>query len=274
MDKIIKKPKIIFIDLDGTSLDIKDSSHSNFSLENINAIEEVSKEIPIIVSTGRGYNSETLRILKTINAKNFILWNGAKIFIDNKEVVSKKIDEQVLHNLLLDISKSKVLGILNSDLKKSFTNSIIFKIIDVFKGFKNNDNYLNSVPFDTFKVLVFAISKRKLSKLKAEWSEKYKGVLQIAFCGKQNSIIEITSATASKGISEKEYCEMFGINPENAMHIGDSMNDASAKNMLGTVVAMKNSSDLFKDIADIVLDFDYKNAGLAKFIRQFVNSKK
>ncbi|AWX70243.1 HAD-IIB family hydrolase [Mycoplasmopsis anatis] len=274
MDKIIKKPKIIFIDLDGTSLDIKDSSHSNFSLENINAIEEVSKEIPIIVSTGRGYNSETLRILKTINAKNFILWNGAKIFIDNKEVVSKKIDEQVLHNLLLDISKSKVLGILNSDLKKSFTNSIIFKIIDVFKGFKNNDNYLNTVPFDTFKVLVFAISKRKLSKLKAEWSEKYKGVLQIAFCGKQNSIIEITSVTASKGISEKEYCEMFGIDPENAMHIGDSMNDASAKNMLGTVVAMKNSSDLFKDIADIVLDFDYKNAGLAKFIRQFVNSKK
>lgn len=267
----IKKPKIIFIDLDGTSLDIKDSMHSNFSIENIRAIEEISKEIPIIVSTGRGYNEETLRILKTINATNFILWNGAKIFINNEEVVSKKIEIDAVKNILNDIAKNKVLAILNSDLKKSFTKSIFFKIVDVFKGFKNNIDYLEKVPFDTFKILVFALSKKKLIKLQKQWSKKYEGILEVSFSGRQNTLMEITSVNASKGLSEKEYCEMFGIDPKDAMHIGDSMNDASAKGILGTVVAMKNSSDLFKKIADITLEFDYKNAGLSKFIRQFAN---
>lgn len=267
----IKKPKIIFIDLDGTSLDIKDSMHSNFSDENIKAINEVSKEIPIIVSTGRGYNSETLRILETINATNYILWNGAKIFINHKEVISKKIEHQAVNNLLEDIAKNKVFAVFNSDLKKSFTKSIIFKIVDVFKGFKNNLDYLESVPFDTFKILVFALSKKKLRKLQKQWSEKYEDILEVSFSGKQNNLMEITSFNASKGLSEKQYCEMFGIDPKDAMHIGDSMNDASAKGLLGTVVAMKNSSELFKNVADITLDFDYKNAGLARFIRQFIN---
>lgn len=84
------KPSAIFIDLDHTSLDARVNNKSVFSEKNRKAIIEINKEIPVVISTGRGLTSATKEIIDSVNLNSYVLWNGAKVVVDNEEVFFKR----------------------------------------------------------------------------------------------------------------------------------------------------------------------------------------
>ncbi|WLP85528.1 HAD family hydrolase [Mycoplasma seminis] len=271
----MKKPEIIFIDLDGTTLD---TPEKEFWLRNATPytkqiLSELNKTIPVVIATGRGVSPKTAGIVKGITgSETYIAWNGAKT-VENGEIVNEEImPKEVAQALFDELSKNFCFVVYNSNAREQAY--VKNRIMRWFMGFgKANAHsykeYKNDFP--VYKALVWSLSAKKMQKLAKKWQKKFEGVLEVSLSGSKNNILEITKANCSKGDEELRYCLSKGIDPKNAMHIGDSMNDASTKGKIGTLVAMQNSVQELKDIADDVTEFTCAQSGLAKYLEQFLD---
>ncbi|WP_322875434.1 HAD family hydrolase [Mycoplasmopsis felis] len=271
--KEIKKPKIIFIDLDGTTLDGPGEKfwQKEATEYTKNVINKLQKSIPVIVSTGRGVNPKTQAIVNSFGSSTYIAWNGAKTVINGEVAHSNSIPKEIANELFEEIKKHKCFVVYDSNPRdNAYTKNKIYKLFMSFgkKTAKNYSEYNKN--FEPLKALVWCLSKNKIMKLYHEWSKKFEGKLNVSLSG-SNNILEITNLGVSKGDEEVRLCKLWGIDPMEAMHIGDSNNDASTKGKIGTLVAMANSHQDLKDIADDFTEFTCDESGLARYLEQFLD---
>lgn len=265
----MNKPEIIFIDLDGTTLDgpgakFWERMPSDYTIRIIN---ELQKKIPVVVSTGRGVSEKTQRIATMLGNSSYIAWNGAKIIENGNVVASYHIEPNLAQELFNEIKKNKCFVVYNSSKAHAFVKNNFYKF---WMGFgkeqaKHYTEYKND--FEVFKALVWSISKYKIRKLADQWNEKFKGRLVISLSG-SNNILEITRSNVSKGDAEVAYCKLKGIDPLKAVHFGDSGNDASTKGKVGRLIAMANSVEELKEIADEITPLSCAESGLAKYFEE------
>lgn len=265
--KIINKPKIVFIDLDGTALDIKLKNHKSWiSQENIDAIKKLQKNnINVVVSSGRGAYSNTWKLMKDMNITDGILWNGTKIVHNGKEIFSQAIDSSITQELFDDMSKLKLNLLYNSNVNgDAYSDNFLFRWVvkAARKKCQKYRDYKND--FDQFKIILWHPFKRHLYKAMNILQEKYKNKILITISGEKDELLEVTAANCSKGDADLFYANYMQIDPKECVHIGDGLNDAWASNKVGYLVAMGNSSMELKKAADIVSPFGHKKAGLAK----------
>ncbi|UWV79146.1 HAD hydrolase family protein [Mycoplasmopsis felis] len=109
--KEIKKPKIIFIDLDGTTLDGPGEKfwQKEATEYTKNVINKLQKSIPVIVSTGRGVNPKTQAIVNSFGSSTYIAWNGAKTVINGEVAHSNSIPKEIANELFEEIKNINVL---------------------------------------------------------------------------------------------------------------------------------------------------------------------
>lgn len=265
--------KMVFIDLDGTSLDKKRRGQRYLSHENIEAIEECRQNgIEVIVSTGRGINSRTDKILSQLNDhKNLVAWNGAKIKLDNKIIKSTAIEKEVATDILEKSEKNKLVMVLNSDFRHlTITKSLITRMIIKLKGGKHLKPENLDLNKEIFKVILWSKNTKKLHEVIDYLRNKYNDKINIITGDSHATYFEITAIDASKGLANKLFAEMKNIDLDKCVHIGDSMNDASTAKYFKNVIAMKNADNDFKKVASIVSEFEYKNGGLAKTIKKYI----
>ncbi|MCT4469511.1 HAD-IIB family hydrolase [Mycoplasma sp. HS2188] len=270
----IENIKLIFIDLDGTSLDYK---RKLLSKKNLEIIEKCRQNgIRVIVSTGRGLNQKTKDILNQINdPSNIIAWNGAKVLMDGKEVFSSSIPTQIIKQISILIKKYKVTTIVNSDFKNStYTNSMMIKLLTKLKGGMAKPIESFTYNFEIFKFIFIPKNKKLFLKFKNELTSKFGDQLNILNARSYSTFIEVTNINASKGLGEVLFSKLNNISPENCVHIGDTMNDSTTVGKVKHVIAMKNASAEFKKMANFISPYDYKNGGLAKTINHFILNKK
>ncbi|WP_338822618.1 HAD family hydrolase [Mycoplasmopsis felifaucium] len=268
----LKKPKIIFIDLDGTAIDLKIKGHKRISLENIKYIEKAREQgIEVVVSTGRPPIKATNVFLDPLRCTdNFIGWNGTTIYQNGVKIFEKSFEKDVIDKIFQEIEKYKISVIFNSDTKNySFTSSWLLSIglkwtrgqAKRYKDFKNN--------FTVNKMVLWHPLKERLNQFANVLKEKYRNICEIAYTGKFDSVLEITPKGCSKGESEIRYAKAKGIDPADCVHIGDTLNDATCSGHIGTLIAMNNSCKTLKMIADCISPFKNKNAGLGKTIEYY-----
>ncbi|VEU58740.1 Cof-type HAD-IIB family hydrolase [Mycoplasmopsis gallinacea] len=269
----MKKPEIIFVDLDATLLDSKDNYTKVPSKENLEAIERAKKAgIKVVVSTGRGINHETEYIVSKVGDLNYIAWNGAQIIHHNKLIKNFAIEKSVMQDLFNELDKAKASFILNSDpVNHAYVRNIFMKAIMIFTKFtgKPLSDFKNDL--DVFKVLVWSPSRKKVHRLWKELSKKFEGKLNVALSGHKDHALEITAPEATKGDAEVFYCNFLGINPQNAIHIGDSGNDATTQGKIGKAVALGNSVKRYKEIADEIFEHHYKDAAVGLYINKLLD---
>ncbi|EIE40998.1 COF family haloacid dehalogenase(HAD)-like hydrolase [Mycoplasmopsis canis UF31] len=269
-NKNMKKPKIIFIDLDGTTLDgpgekfwLKEPTEYTKKI-----INKLQKEIPVVISTGRGVSDKTLNIARKLGTETYIAWNGAQT-IENGVVVAKHFMEKSIAQELFDeIQKNKCFVVYNSNSKDyAFVKNWFYRFLMGFgkKTAKKYSDYKND--FDVYKALIWSLSKNKIKKLAEKWNKQFEGKLEVSLSG-SNNVLEITKANVSKGDAEVAFCISKGIDPMDAVHFGDSMNDASTKGKIGKLIAMANSVDELKAIADEVTEHSCNNSGLARYFEK------
>ncbi|QBF34851.1 HAD family phosphatase [Mycoplasmopsis phocirhinis] len=270
----IKDIKIIFIDLDGTSLDYKHKLLSKKNLEIINKCRE--KNIKVVVSTGRGLNQKTWDILNQINDNsNIIAWNGAKIIKNNKEVFSSAIPQKILDEIAVLIRKYRISTVVNSDFKNhSYTDSKLMRLVIKLKRSKAKPVSKFKPNFEIFKLIFIPKSKKMFAKFRNELTLKFKNELNILDARSYTSFIEVTDKNASKGIAEVLFSRLDNVLPQNCIHIGDTMNDSTTVGKIKYVIAMKNATKEFKKIANFISPYSFKSGGLAKTINHFLFNEK
>ena len=99
-------------------------------------------------------------------------------------------------------------------------------------------------------------------------SEQYVGIQT------EPHLFEYFDSRINKGVGVKKTCEHFGIQLENVVAFGDSLNDKEMLQEVGLGIAMANANDEIKKVADCISEYTNEEDALANFIEDFIETKK
>jgi len=267
----MEKPKAYFIDIDGTLME----GTKKLNIDDEQAIKNVAKEGSyVILSTGRSIQTvwpvwEQIR-LKNKYTRYVVCNNGSAIW----DMEAKKIlDEHFLDkDTFTELSKylyNKGYAIRNSLESKFYSKkSIVSSILKLKKNFKvENDFSKFEYNKDTSRKMgaITSYSKRKVKKNASIIKKKFPQ-LEISITG-PGLYIEMNAEGISKGVGAKFLSEKLGFNLEEAVHIGDSMNDLAGFKAVGIGVAMGNGMKQLKKEADFIT-LSLKKSGVSCAINE------
>ena len=236
-----KNIKVFFIDLDGTMIDKK----HKVSKENIFQIRKTIKEGKnIVISTGR-MNESVMEIMRRCDIEYAVTGNGA-IIIDkkgkvlNEKTLTIKQTQQILtltqkHGLVMRIdSEPLVYGAYKRWQRKMVK----------FAKLTPEQHWNFNMRKHYHKIVIWGTSKRKIKKLIPLFIERIPGTSIVSSMG--GWTIEITNEKATKGIGNKWVAKhLLNITKKSEMiHIGDTMNDSTTKDICQLVAMGKATKEL------------------------------
>ncbi|WP_033160866.1 Cof-type HAD-IIB family hydrolase [[Mycoplasma] collis] len=256
--------KALFLDLDGTLLDVGIGKWAKISDNNKNAVLEFSQKGKVIISTGRSFNLEVKKIAQTVNASFTVCQNGSQIYDQNFNLIKDlKISYPLVNQVFEIVKEWKASFVANSSI---FIYGPFFwnKLFSLFSNFKAKKyKFFNA--HDSNKILIIHRNKTQVRKIHQKINEKFFNDLKAEIVGK-NWAIEITEKNCTKGKAAEYILDLLNINANNSIHIGDSMNDSSTSGIVGKLIAMKSGSNKLKKIADEIGE-KRKKAGVAKILK-------
>lgn len=284
--------KLIISDMDGTLLNKK----GEITKENLNTIESLTKKGNILFSIVTGRQSKTVRrLLKEYGLNlNIIGLNGAEIrnsknevnfeaFIDadtSKRIIDFLEEKQFLYKCynadeIIMNSPNRLKKILQEFVIKKYGKiseegdllRYLKKISQDSKIIKDIKKYFEENKFKVSKIEILDSNINDLKKLK-----------QSLICSSVNVTssykynIEIVNSTVNKGEAVRILSDKMGINREDIAAFGDNYNDIPMLRYAGVSIAMANSVEEVKKIADFIT-LSNEEDGVAYGIRKYILTK-
>ena len=283
--------KLIASDMDGTLL----NHNHKIPKENVELINYAKNQgIEFIVATGRAY----YEALPALNEENIncdvISFNGGIVYDKNGNIIS--IIPMLPKDLYYTIEILKSFNISYQLYTKNtiYTTSIetdINAYIDLIRSngyepdvehlraeaqqklevgyiteVENIELYLNEKENPPIKIIAISNDISKLENAAKLLSENTS--ISVTSSGANN--IEIMHKNATKGEALKEIAKIYGINLENAVAIGDNLNDQAMLDIVGYSVAMKNGNIKLKEQAKYVTEKTNSEGGVADTIFKLI----
>ena len=283
--------KLIASDMDGTLL----NHNHKIPKENVKLINFAKNQgIEFVVATGRAY----YEALPALNEENIncdvISFNGGVVYDKNGNIIS--ITPMLPKDLYYTIEILKSFDISYQLYTKNtiYTTSIetdINAYIDLIRSngyepdvehlraeaqqklevgyiteVENIELYLNEKENPPIKIIAISNDISKLENAAKLLSENTS--ISVTSSGANN--IEIMHKNATKGTSLKEIAKIYGINLENAVAIGDNLNDQAMLDIVGYSVAMKNGNIKLKEQAKYVTEKTNSEGGVADTIFKLI----
>ena len=283
--------KLIASDMDGTLL----NHNHKIPKENVELINYAKNQgIEFVVATGRAY----YEALPALNEENIncdvISFNGGIVYDKNGNIIS--ITPMVPKDLYYTIEILKSFDISYQLYTKNtiYTTSIetdINAYIDLIRSngyepdvehlraeaqqkldvgyiteVENIELYLNEKENPPIKIIAISNDISKLENAAKLLSENKS--ISVTSSGANN--IEIMHKNATKGEALKEIAKIYGINLENAVAIGDNLNDQAMLDIVGYSVAMKNGNTILKEQAKYVTEKTNSEGGVADTIFKLI----
>ena len=283
--------KLIASDMDGTLL----NHNHKIPKENVELINYAKNQgIEFIVATGRAY----YEALPALNEENIncdvISFNGGIVYDKNGNIIS--ITPMLPKDLYYTIEILKSFDIIYQLYTKNtiYTKSIetdINAYIDLIRSngydpdvehlraeaqqkldvgyiteVENIELYLNEKENPPIKIIAISNDISKLENAAKLLSENKS--ISVTSSGANN--IEIMHKNATKGEALKEIAKIYGINLENAVAIGDNLNDQAMLDIVGYSVAMKNGNTILKEQAKYVTEKTNSEGGVADTIFKLI----
>jgi Cof subfamily protein (haloacid dehalogenase superfamily) len=268
--------KLLCTDMDGTLLNDKKEIGKK-TLDAIKKAEE--KGVKVVISTGRLFTSaEAYANIVGVKAP-IISSNGAYIREkDRDEVIYKSLLGE--ENCLFILKILKKYGMIPNyhtpdAIYTEESDSAYFKMYAIGNStIKVNivtdwDNALNAHKYEIVKCIAVEDDLEKLSLAKAEMSANES--LEVVSSHYNN--FEVMQKGVSKGRAVEILAAYYGIKKEEIICIGDNENDLTMIEYAGLGVAMGNSSEAIKAIANYVT-LDNNEDGVAKVIEEFILKEK
>lgn len=255
------KYKIVASDLDGTLLNNK----SEISKENLEAIKELNKKgVHFVISSGRTFAEIPKEICENDDIRYIIHSNGAVIF-DKKE--NKRIYTCISNETMqkiLEIVKDYQLYLTiryqgnccvdeNYQTEKDYEfynvdPCHIFVVNHYGKFVKNFPEYVRNAD----NVEVVSVFFRDLEEKKA-CGKRLSEIKEVFAAEAAINNFEIFSADAGKGKALYQLADMLGVEHNATISLGDSGNDMTITQAAGLGLAVSNSSQILKDVADGII---------------------
>ena len=283
--------KLIASDMDGTLL----NHNHKIPKENVELINYAKNQgIEFVVATGRAY----YEALPALNEENIncdvISFNGGIVYDKNGNIIS--ITPMVPKDLYYTIEILKSFDISYQLYTKNtiYTTSIetdINAYIDLIRSngyepdvehlraeaqqkldvgyiteVENIELYLNEKENPPIKIIAISNDISKLENATKLLSENIN--ISVTSSGANN--IEIMHKNATKGEALKEIAKIYSINLENAVAIGDNLNDQAMLDIVGFSVAMKNGNTILKEQAKYVTEKTNSEGGVADTIFKLI----
>ena len=283
--------KLIASDMDGTLL----NHNHKIPKENVELINYAKNQgIEFIVATGRAY----YEALPALNEENIncdvISFNGGIVYDKNGNIIS--ITPMLPKDLYYTIEILKSFDISYQLYTKNtiYTTSIetdINAYIDLIRSngyepdvehlraeaqqkldvgyiteVENIELYLNEKENPPIKIIAISNDISKLENAAKLLLENKS--ISVTSSGANN--IEIMHKNATKGEALKEIAKIYGINLENAVAIGDNLNDQAMLDIVGYSVAMKNGNIKLKEQAKYVTEKTNSEGGVADTIFKLI----
>lgn len=283
--------KLIASDMDGTLL----NHNHKIPKENVKLINFAKNQgIEFVVATGRAY----YEALPALNEENIncdvISFNGGIVYDKNGNIIS--ITPMLPKDLYYTIEILKSFDISYQLYTKNtiYTTSIetdINAYIDLIRSngyepdvehlraeaqqklevgyiteVENIELYLNKKENPPIKIIAISNDILKLENAAKLLSENTS--ISVTSSGANN--IEIMHKNATKGTALKEIAKIYGINLENAVAIGDNLNDQAMLDIVGYSVAMKNGNIKLKEQAKYVTEKTNSEGGVADTIFKLI----
>lgn len=274
------KPKLIFIDIDGTLFDhAKDAIPESAK----NAILSAkSKGHKIFLSTGRPYADIDQEILN-FPLDGMIVSCGAVVYVDNKPIYCKTYPQKELISLIQFMLDNNI-GFSLDGIRKNYLTEEAFNCLSSLMFKNNEDSELsrammaknNCFPFEDMKeedlkevvkISIFTKNKESCEKLFQRIPKSLTGFMyKNKHLNLYNGEISIKGITKATGL--KKITTYLSKNIKDTIAIGDSLNDLDILQKAGLSICMGNGADECKEIADFTTK-DISDDGLAYALKHF-----
>lgn len=258
----VSKIKIVFTDIDGTLYSHKTHRVPASALEAITKLQ--AKGIKVFLCSGRNYYLiRKTGILDLVRPDGLVTMNGSNAIIDGNIIYKYPIPEEVVDKMVFFAKKLKF-GLTLIEEQEGHINLIDDRVISAHEKYRTRfpqpRHYPDHYDRVVYQMIAFvgefeeSLIAPQLPECKfARWDEYAVDVM-------------MTDSDKSKGIMS--VLEYYGLEPENAMTLGDGENDVEMLLYAGIGVAMKNGSSALKSIADYVTD-DIDENGWANAFRHY-----
>lgn len=272
------KYKMVLLDMDGTLLD----DEKNISSDNVETLKLLQQKGVIIgIATGRRYSF----------AKPVLERYGLNaVFFSNNGNTTWDMES----GELLDcntIAKEHFIDILNMGYEMGMHPilhvnlyhqgyDLVTEFDDTYQGYKgyigkSTTNLLiledlTSLEDSTVMIMCYAGELETVQKLQEKIEEKYPDDIHthITMSLKRiGPLLEISNKDGTKWHAAMKFASERGIKQEEIIAIGDDNNDVDMIEHAGLGIAMKNSTDLAIAKADLVLEYDNNQSGVAKALK-------
>lgn len=242
------KIKAVFFDIDGTLLSFKTHTIPQSTLNAIQKLKE--KGIKIIVATGRSFNQ--IAQIDHIHFDGYITFNGNICLTENKEVFFRnaipkesiqaliKYQEEVKKFPCVFMSeKENTINYVDDNVIESFRilNLPVNDVKDIREAAKNDIIQLNVFldPSEDTDLMQTALRDCEATR----WTDLFADV-------------NVKNTNKSTGV--EIFLKHWNIDISETISFGDGGNDVAMLKYTGIGVAMGNSSDAVKSIADYTTD--------------------
>lgn len=254
--------KALLFDIDRTLTDTK----RNISPKTLSSLNELhQKGFLVGVCTGRGTPHLLNKILPLFPADSLhITTSGARLINSKGKVFwEQSIETKTIENLRKYVEDNSLLAVF-------FKNDALYTMDPILSKLKN----------DPWDVIVKDLNEMENSGVGAVYvpnpSDEMLGFIANANLSYKkmndnfgNPYIDITSKGINKSSTLKKWSEHTGILPEQIIAFGDSLNDFEFMQACGFKVAMGNSVNEIKEIADRVIGHADDNS-LAKYLTKII----
>jgi hypothetical protein len=265
---------LIFFDIDGT-LAMPGNAPSKATVEAIRSCRRNGSKV--FISTGRTKDTVPSEIT-AIGFDGGIYSAGGRIIADDKELWRGCMSDKLVARIIEVMENNKINYTLECD-NRLYDGTVELDLngLDVGKGsselqrvMKMREKLGNRHPISqyknepVYKITYMAISQEQIETLKRELGNEAKVV---AFENLMSGVPliggEVSAFEINKGFALEYICDYYHVDISQSIAFGDSMNDSEIIIKAGTGVAMGNSCDELKALADVVCD-SCENDGVAK----------
>ena len=239
MDKI----RIAFFDIDGTLVDFH-SKH--ISVKTVEALTRLrAKGVILCLATGR--SPLALPCFPEIKFDVFLTFNGSYCFDSGQVLFSNPIPHEDIKKLIenaASINRPVCIATHNRMAANGADKDLAEYLSIAGSTLEIADDFDDLLQEEIYQVM--------LGCYKQEYPLVMKDVTHAKIAAWWDRAVDIIPANGGKGAAIQRVLGYYHLNPEQAIAFGDGNNDIEMLKAVGTGVAMANSSEHLKEVADEV----------------------